>query len=706
MPTQLHISGMTCASCAMRIERKLNRLDGVVASVNFATETASIVGPADVELLVETVESLGYGAAFTPARTTDGSLKARLVVSAVLAIPVLIVSMVPAWQFKHWAWWAFAFATPVVAWGGWPFHRAAFVNARHRTATMDTLISVGALAAYAWSIYALVSHPDLTMRFEFITSKMMSGDAPYFEVATGVIVLVLAGRFVEQRARRDAGSAVRALAALSEGEVVVLDASGAERSLPVSELVVGQRFVVRPGERVASDGVVESGRSAVDASLVTGESTPVEVAPGDEVVGATINTTGRLVVRATRVGSDTTLAQIGRLVAQAQAGKAAVQRLADRVAGVFVPVVIGLATLTIVYWAARGETAAYAIGAGVAVLVIACPCALGLATPTALLAGTGRGAELGLLIHGPEILESARHVDTILFDKTGTLTSGTMVVTAVQTAADVDERDLLVSAGAVEAASEHPVGRAIAARARALADPLPAVEEFVAEPGAGVHGLVLGRAVHITAPTTPVDLAGTVSEVRADGNILGWIAVADAVRPTSPAAVAQLRALGLHPVLVTGDRIETALAVAAEVGIDDVEAGVRPEDKLIAVQKRQAQGHRVAFVGDGVNDAAALAAADLGIAMGTGTDVARQASDLTLVRADLMDVAAAIELSRRTLRTIKTNLFWAFAYNVAAIPLAASGRLSPLVAAGAMAFSSVFVVSNSVRLRRFHRAQR
>ena len=706
--TELHITGMTCASCAARIERKLNRFEGVVAAVNYATETALIEGPVDVDALVESVESLGYGATLAVPPADRDTLATRLAVSVVLAVPVMAVSMVPALQFDHWAWWALALATPVVLWGGWLFHRAAWLNARHGTATMDTLISVGSIAAYVWSVYALVfrgaGDAGMKMRFAFVVSRMTSGRSPYFEVATGVIVLVLAGRYVEHRARRDASSAVRALAALGEGDVTVLDDRGEEHAIAVGALAVGQRFVVRPGERVASDGVVEQGRSAIDASLVTGESTPVEVGPGDEVVGATINANGRIIVRTTRVGSDTTLAQIGRLVARAQAGKAPVQRLADQVAGVFVPIVIALALATMTFWLVRGESSAYAFGAAVAVLVIACPCALGLATPTALLAGTGRGAELGLLIHGPTILEAARGVDTVLFDKTGTLTTGSMTVVEVRPAAGVERSELLALAGAVESASEHPIGRAIASYARANADAHRFVDAFVASPGSGVRGVVNGLSVEVGRADHETGLPGTVSEVRADGRTLGWIAVADAVRPTSAEAVAELKAMGLRPVLVTGDNERAARAVASTVGIEDVEAGVRPEDKLAAVQQRQALGHRVAFVGDGVNDAAALAAADLGIAMGTGTDVARQASDLTLVRADLADVAAAIALSRRTLTTIKANLFWAFAYNVAAIPLAATGRLSPLVAAAAMAFSSVFVVSNSLRLRGFRRA--
>ena len=711
---------MTCAACAARIEKKLNKLDGVTATVNYATERATVSfadGTVTADQLVDAVTSIGYGA-HLPEPAGDGpdasearvaDLRRRLLVAAVLGAPVLVLSMVPALQFRGWQWVALVLATPVAAWAALPFHTVAWRTARQAEAGMDTLISVGVLASYGWSLYALLATQagdlGMTMQMSLVPSR---GDSHhlYFEVASTTVALILAGRYFEARAKRKAGGALRALLSLGADTANVIQADGSELNRPVSALHVGDRFVVRPGERIATDGVVEDGASAVDASLVTGESLPVDVGPGDPVTGATINTNGRLVVRATRVGADTALAQMARLVEAAQSGKAPVQRLADRVAAVFVPVVIVLAVGTWGFWTARTGSITEAIGAGVAVLIIACPCALGLATPTALLVGTGRGAQMGILIKGPEILESTRQVDTIVLDKTGTVTTGTMTVAAVRATTGTED-GLLALAAAVEAASEHPIAKAVVAAARDRGLPIAPVDDFRSEAGVGASGTVEGQLVQVgRAPTDDghaEHAAATLIAVTVDGQVHGTIAVADTVKESSAAAIARLRRLGLRPWLLTGDRQATAEAVAAEVGIDptNVIAGVLPDGKVAEITRLQGEGRVVAMVGDGVNDAAALAQADLGIAMGTGTDVAIEASDLTLVRPDLHAAADAIQLSRHTLAVIKGNLFWAFAYNVAAIPLAMAWLLSPVVASAAMAFSSVFVVSNSLRLRRF-----
>jgi Cu+-exporting ATPase len=734
---ELPITGMTCASCASRIEKRLNKLEGVEATVNYATERASVSfdpGAVAPEQLLETVRAIGYGATLPSAEPAaaagetppdeTASLLRRLVGSAVLALPVLLLSMIPALQFDHWQWLALQLAVPVVAWGAWPFHRAAWLNLRHGAATMDTLISLGTLAALGWSVVALfflgAGDPGMRMPFEWVLDPNAASDHIYLEVAAVVTTFLLAGRYFEARAKRRSGAALRALLELGAKEASVLDADGVERRVPIDGLVVGDRFVVRPGERIATDGLVEEGSSAVDRSLLTGESVPVEVGPGDEVAGATVNAGGRLVVRATRVGAETALAQIGRLVTEAQSGKAPVQRLADRVAGVFVPVVILLAAATLGFWLANGAGATFAFAAAVAVLIIACPCALGLATPTALLVGTGRGAQLGLLIKGPEVLESTRRVDTIVLDKTGTVTSGEMALTDVRVAEGQDPDEALRLAGAVEAASEHPVARAVA---RGAAGRLPAVEGFANREGLGVEGIVEGHAVVVGRPALlaewglalPGELEAARAEIEAggrtaiavawDGRARAVLGVADRVKPTSREAVAALRGLGLRPVLLTGDNATTAAAVAAEVGIDEVIAEVLPAEKAAVVRRLQGEGRVVAMVGDGVNDAPALAQADLGLAIGTGTDVAIEASDLTLVSGDLRAAGDAIRLSRRTLATIRGNLFWAFAYIVAALPLAAAGYLNPLVAGAAMALSSVFVVTNSLRLRSFRPAR-
>jgi P-type Cu+ transporter len=727
---ELDITGMTCASCANRIERKLNKLDGVQASVNYATEKARVeyADGVSTDTLLDTVAAAGYSAALPAPKGADADvpeldptrpLRDRLVISALLGFPVLVLSMVPPLQFEHWQWLVLTLASPVVVWGGLPFHKAAWTNLRHGAATMDTLISVGTLAAFLWSLWTLflgdAGMPGMQMEFSFAVDRGAGASEIYLEVAAVVTVFLLAGRYFEARAKRRAGAALTALLELGAKDVGVLR-DGTETRVPVEQLAVDDLFVVRPGEKVATDGEVVEGTSAVDASMLTGESVPVEVRPGDTVVGATVNAGGRLVVRATRIGTDTQLAQMARLVTEAQNGKAAVQRLADRVSGVFVPIVIALAAATLGFWIGVGGGTTLAFTAAVAVLIIACPCALGLATPTALLVGTGRGAQLGILIKGPEVLESTRRVDTVVLDKTGTVTSGRMSLVDVVAAEGEDADALLRVVGALESASEHPIARAIA---EAAGPSLPSVEDFANLEGLGVQGVVEGRAVVAGRPRLLADwglhlpeaLQGALAEAQAagrtavvagwDGRVRGMLVVADTVKPTSAEAVAQLRELGLRPVLLTGDNEAAARAVAAEVGIDEVVADVLPAEKVDAVKRLQAEGRVVAMVGDGVNDAAALATADLGLAMGTGTDVAIEASDLTLVRGDLRAVADALRLSRRTLRTIKGNLFWAFAYNVAALPLAAAGYLNPLIAGAAMAFSSVFVVANSLRLRTF-----
>jgi Cu+-exporting ATPase len=707
---ELEIGGMTCAACANRIERKLNRLDGVTATVNYATEKARATVATDLTAddLIAVVEKTGYRAAVPsrePATATSADpLRTRLVISAVLSVPVMVLAMVPAWQFTSWQWVSLVLATPVVVYGGRPFHRSAFVNLRHGAATMDTLVSVGTLAAFGWSLWALflgdAGAPGMTHPFSLTAA---GSDAIYLEAAAGVTTFLLAGRYLEARAKRRAGAALRALLELGAKEVMVRRGDRDE-TIPAQDLQTGDHFLVRPGEKVATDGVVVEGASAVDVSLLTGESVPIEVRVGDQVTGATINAGGRLIVRATRVGADTQLAQMAELVEQAQDGKAAVQRLADRISGVFVPVVLALSVATLSFWLGTGGSTTAAFTAAVAVLIIACPCALGLATPTALLVGTGRGAQLGILVRGVEALESARRIDTIVLDKTGTVTTGQMSVVEVRPEPGFGAGDVLRWAAAVEAASEHPLGRAIT---RAAERPLPPVTEFIATAGVGVQGMVEGRTVEVSRGSDPGSAraeAATWVEVRVAGALQGRLALADRVRPTSAAAITQLRGLGLEPILVTGDGPAVAWAVADEVGIAEVVAGVLPAGKVDVVKQLQAAGKVVAMVGDGVNDAAALVQADLGLAMGAGTDVAIEASDLTLVRDDLTAVVDAVRLSRRTLGIIRGNLFWAFAYNVAALPLAATGLLNPMIAGAAMALSSTFVVANSLRLRRFRAA--
>lgn len=739
---ELAIGGMTCASCAARIEKKLNRMDGVEATVNYATEKAKVTYRGEsiaVQDLIATVEATGYTAQEpAPARTEPDAdddqrvaddelrpLRERLVTAVLLSLPVVAMAMIPALQFEYWQWLSLTLAAPVVTYAAWPFHKAAYTNARHGAATMDTLISVGTSAAFVWSLWALffgtAGTPGMTHPFELTISRTDGAGNIYLEAAAGVTAFILAGRYFEARSKRKAGAALKALLQLGAKDVTVIREGGREETIPVGDLKTRDRFLVRPGEKIATDGRVVEGASAVDASMLTGESVPVEVAKGDSVTGATLNVGGRLVVEATRVGADTQLARMAKLVEDAQNGKAAAQRLADKISAVFVPVVIALAVATLGFWLGNGSGLTAAFTAAVAVLIIACPCALGLATPTALMVGTGRGAQLGILIKGPEVLETTREVDTIVLDKTGTVTTGKMTLLATHVAQGADEAEVLRLAGALEHSSEHPIAQAVATGAAERVGELPTPEDFANVAGLGVQGIVEGHAVLVGrealladwAIRLPVELerakaraeaAGrTAIAVAWDGEARAVLEVADAVKETSPEAIRRFRALGLTPILLTGDNKAVAASVAAEVGIapEDVIAEVMPQDKVDVVKRLQAEGRSVAMVGDGVNDAAALAQADLGLAMGTGTDAAIEAGDLTLVRGDLRAAADAIRLSRRTLGTIKSNLFWAFAYNVGALPLAAAGLLNPMIAGAAMAFSSVFVVGNSLRLRGF-----
>ncbi|GAA2327853.1 heavy metal translocating P-type ATPase [Streptomyces cuspidosporus] len=728
--TDLAVAGMTCAACVKRVERKLARLDGVTASVNLATGRARVHHPSTTspDQLIAAVEQAGYPAALPePARRAareDGDEpddtrrdRDRLVITALLAVPVLVLSMVPAWQFRNWQWLCFVLATPVVGWSAWPFHRRAARGLRHSAATMDTLVSLGVIASFAWSSYALflggAGDPGMRMPLRLMPTAPDGVAHVYLEAAAGVPLFVLAGRFLEARARRGTGAALRSLARLAAKEVSVRDGSG-ERLVPVEELAPGHVFVVRPGERVATDGTVTEGSSAVDLSLVTGESEPVEVGPGSAVIGGAVNAGGLLLVRATAVGADTQLARITRLVTEAQAGKARAQRLADKVAGVFVPVVLTQAVTVLGFWLGAGADPQAAVTACVAVLVVACPCALGLATPTALMAATGRGAQLGVLVSGPRALEGLQHIDVVVLDKTGTLTSGHMSVARVTAVpSGLGEKEAIRLAGAVEQGSEHPLGRAVTAyaRRRATPDTLPAVTGFAALPGRGVRGHVAGRLVEVLAPddTLPAPLAHALPRagkaahtpvmVRVDGTVEALVEVGDVLRPDSYRAVDRLTRLGVRPVLATGDREAPARAIAAELRIEEVHARCGPEDKADLVRRLREEGHRVAVVGDGVNDAAALAGADLGVAMSTGTDVAIGAADVTLVRGDIEALADAVRLSRRTLATIRANLLWAFGYNVVTVPLAMVGLLNPMLAAAAMSVSSLLVVGNSLRLR-------
>jgi Cu+-exporting ATPase len=736
---ELDVQGMTCASCAARIEKKLNRIEGVNATVNYATEKATVHAGSGTtaQNLIETIEKTGYHATLPAESPRDPDLelrqlRRRLIITAALSVPVIVIAMVPAWQFPWWQWISFALTCVIVTWGAWPFHRATVLNLQHSNATMDTLISVGTLAAFGWSAYALffgvAGEIGFTHSFEFRLARHAPTANLYLEAAAGITTFLLLGRYLEARAKRRSGAALRALLDLTPSQATLLTSRG-EEVVDVSQLHVGNRFVVRPGERVATDGVIVSGHSALDNSTVTGESVPVEAGPGDAVVGATVNTHGRLVVEASRVGADTQLAQVVRMVEEAQSGKAAVQRLADRVSAVFVPIVIALAVATLGFWLGQGSGVSFAFTSAVAVLIIACPCALGLATPTALLVGTGRGAQLGIVISGPEALESARHIDTIVLDKTGTVTEGRMTVVAVTAGGETTQADVIMAAGAAESGSEHPIAKAITSYARARGS-LATLSKLQNTPGLGVRAelsessaaiaqlgsdksVIVGRLELMEAEGLRVaeELRTACTVQQAQGRtavLVGWagearglIAVADVLKPTSAEAVRRLRALGLRPVLLTGDHEAAARTVAAEVGIDDVVANVLPQQKVDEVMRLQEAGHHVAMVGDGVNDAAALAQSDLGIALGTGTDAAMHASDVTLVSGDLRVAADAVRLSRATLRTIHGNLWWAFGYNVVALPLAAIGLLNPMIAAAAMALSSLFVVTNSLRLLRF-----